>query len=117
MRELPGTVDVILTAPLDREEYAEYFLEITATDSASPPHASSANITVLVEDENDCKPMFLKNSSRIIISGNTSLNAILYTFNVSDCDEIGKSCIYIMISSKPKKVIIWSVNFLQLICQ
>ena len=94
IREQPGTVDVILTESLDREEYTEYLLEITATDSASPRHSSSANVTVLVEDENDCIPMFTKNSSNIIISVNTSFSTILFTFNVSDCDENSKSFIF-----------------------
>ena len=91
LRGLPGGVEVILNASLDREEFAKYLLEIKATDSGSPPLTSSANITVSVEDENDCIPIFSQNSSNIIVSTSTPVNTILYTFNASDCDESSMS--------------------------
>ena len=44
---------------LDREVQSEYTLVVSATDSGNPPQSSTAFVTVVVDDINDNKPVFV----------------------------------------------------------
>ena len=53
-----GEMRVAENAIVDYETVTEYALLVTATDSGEPPNTGSAEITVLVGDENDEFPVF-----------------------------------------------------------
>ena len=43
---------------LDRESINNYTLIITATDGGALPRSATANVTILINDENDNSPTF-----------------------------------------------------------
>ena len=53
------TGDIKTTRTLDREQHETVRLIITATDGASPPISTVANVVVRVLDENDNRPQFV----------------------------------------------------------
>ncbi|GAB1604153.1 protocadherin beta-16-like [Argonauta hians] len=65
--------------PLDREQQSRYNLEVIACDKGTPPLTSTANISIMVTDENDNAPYFtfpLNNPFMLNISYNSSQNNI-----------------------------------------
>uniref|UniRef100_A0AAY3ZWT0 FAT atypical cadherin 1 n=1 Tax=Denticeps clupeoides TaxID=299321 RepID=A0AAY3ZWT0_9TELE len=50
---------------LDREQQDEHILEITVTDSGTPPRSTVVRVIVKVLDENDNKPQFLEKIYKI----------------------------------------------------
>ena len=44
---------------LDRESINNYTLIITATDGGAQPRSATANVTILINDENDNSPRFI----------------------------------------------------------
>ncbi|VDL83636.1 unnamed protein product [Nippostrongylus brasiliensis] len=53
-----ATGELLVLAPLDREENTEHFLTVQAIDSGSPRLSSTADIKITVLDENDNRPEF-----------------------------------------------------------
>ena len=53
------TGEINTTRVLDREQRSIFRLVVTATDAASPPFYSAANVLVRVLDENDNRPRFV----------------------------------------------------------
>ncbi|XP_035525618.1 protocadherin gamma-C4-like [Morone saxatilis] len=52
--------ELVTSGALDRESFSEYNIEITATDSGSPPLSSKKSVTVQITDINDNAPTFEK---------------------------------------------------------
>ena len=52
-----GTITSLQT--LDREEVAEYFIQVWAVNQAQPPMTSSVQVRVNIDDENDNTPLFI----------------------------------------------------------
>lgn len=53
---------------LDRENKAEYSLEVVATDKGSPALSATVTVQVRVLDVNDNNPVFTKNSYTVEVS-------------------------------------------------
>ncbi|KAM8910644.1 protocadherin gamma-C5-like isoform 13-T13 [Spinachia spinachia] len=71
---------------LDREHFPEYNIEITATDSGSPPLSSKKTIPVSITDVNDNPPTFTQPSYNVYLKENGVPGSILYSVSASDVD-------------------------------
>ncbi|KAM9356582.1 protocadherin gamma-C5-like [Symphorus nematophorus] len=78
--------ELVTTGPLDRESFSEYNIEITATDSGSPPLSSKKTIPVSITDVNDNPPVFTQPSYNVYLKENGVPGSILYSISASDLD-------------------------------
>ncbi|KAM8732989.1 uncharacterized protein AB9X84_024892 [Acanthopagrus schlegelii] len=78
---------LILQRPLDREQAAQHWLLLTATDGGKPSKSGTINITVVVSDVNDNPPVCDKQKYTITIKENAPAGTFLVTVNASDSDE------------------------------
>ncbi|XP_035983400.1 protocadherin gamma-C5 isoform X8 [Fundulus heteroclitus] len=72
---------------LDRENVSVYNVEITATDSGSPPLSSKKTIHVSITDVNDNPPIFTQPSYIVYLKENGVPGSILYSVSASDLDS------------------------------
>uniref|UniRef100_A0A665UJE8 Protocadherin gamma-C5-like n=1 Tax=Echeneis naucrates TaxID=173247 RepID=A0A665UJE8_ECHNA len=77
---------LVTNGPLDRETFSEYNIEITATDSGSPPLSSKKTIPVTITDVNDNPPVFTQPSYNVYLKENGVPGSILYSVSASDLD-------------------------------
>ncbi|XP_022615845.1 protocadherin gamma-C5-like [Seriola dumerili] len=77
---------LVTNGPLDRESFSEYNIEITATDSGSPPLSSKKTINVIITDVNDNPPVFTQPSYNVYLKENGVPGSILYSVSASDLD-------------------------------
>ncbi|XP_027133989.1 protocadherin gamma-C5 isoform X2 [Larimichthys crocea] len=77
---------LVTSGPLDRESFSEYNIEITATDSGSPPLSTKKTINVSVTDVNDNPPIFTQPSYNVYLKENGVAGSILYSVSASDVD-------------------------------
>ncbi|XP_034399754.1 protocadherin gamma-C5-like isoform X10 [Cyclopterus lumpus] len=77
---------LVTSGLLDREHFSEYNMEITATDSGSPPLSSKKIIAVSITDVNDNPPVFTQPSYNVYLKENGVPGSILYSVSASDLD-------------------------------
>nr|XP_033489320.1 protocadherin gamma-C5-like [Epinephelus lanceolatus] len=77
---------LVTSGALDRERFSEYSIEITATDSGSPPLSSKKFIPVSITDVNDNPPIFTQPSYNVYLKENGVPGSILYSVSASDLD-------------------------------
>uniref|UniRef100_A0A8C6UY59 Cadherin domain-containing protein n=1 Tax=Neogobius melanostomus TaxID=47308 RepID=A0A8C6UY59_9GOBI len=77
---------LVTSGPLDRESFSVYNVEITATDSGSPPLSSKKSIPVSISDVNDNPPVFSQPSYTVYLKENGVPGSILYSVSASDLD-------------------------------
>ncbi|XP_069387714.1 protocadherin gamma-C5-like isoform X7 [Paralichthys olivaceus] len=77
---------LVTSGALDRESFSEYNIEITATDSGSPPLSSKKIIPVSITDVNDNPPVFSQPSYNVYLKENGIPGSILYSVSASDLD-------------------------------
>ncbi|XP_045886278.1 protocadherin gamma-C5-like [Micropterus dolomieu] len=77
---------LVTSGALDRESFPEYNIEITATDSGSPPLSSKKTINVSIADVNDNPPVFTQPSYNVYLKENGVPGSILYSVSASDLD-------------------------------
>ncbi|XP_039872084.1 protocadherin gamma-C5-like isoform X6 [Simochromis diagramma] len=77
---------LVTSGPLDRESFPEYNVEITATDSGSPPLTSKNIIPVIITDVNDNPPVFTQRNYNVYLKENGVPGSILYSVSASDLD-------------------------------
>ncbi|XP_072295804.1 protocadherin gamma-C5-like [Eucyclogobius newberryi] len=77
---------LVTSGSLDRERFPFYNVEITATDSGSPPLSSKKTIFVSVSDVNDNPPVFSQPSYNVYLKENGVPGSILYSVSASDLD-------------------------------
>ncbi|CAF87907.1 unnamed protein product, partial [Tetraodon nigroviridis] len=78
--------ELITSGVLDREKISEYNIEVTATDSGSPPLSSRKIIPVSITDVNDNPPVFTQASYNVYLKENGLPGSILYSVSASDLD-------------------------------
>ncbi|XP_035983405.1 protocadherin gamma-C5-like [Fundulus heteroclitus] len=78
---------MVTNGPLDRERISEFKIEITATDSGSPPLSSTRIIPVSITDINDSPPYFSQPSYNVYLKENMVPGSILYSVSASDLDS------------------------------
>ncbi|XP_056238399.1 protocadherin gamma-C5-like isoform X50 [Seriola aureovittata] len=77
---------LVTRGSLDRESFSQYNVEITATDSGSPPLSSKKTINVIITDVNDNPPVFTQPSYNVYLKENGVPGSILYSVSASDLD-------------------------------
>ncbi|XP_070693406.1 protocadherin gamma-C5-like [Pempheris klunzingeri] len=77
---------LVTSGALDRESFSQYNIEITATDSGSPPLSSKKTIPVSITDVNDNPPVFTQPSYNVYLKENGVPGSILYSVSASDLD-------------------------------
>lgn len=84
-----GNIDgnVKLIGELDREEMANYTLNVIAKDKGHPPLSSMMEVTMVVLDVNDNTPSFSQNIYDIEIEENTFTGTDILQVFASDADE------------------------------
>ncbi|XP_068596702.1 protocadherin gamma-C5-like [Brachionichthys hirsutus] len=104
---------LVTSGPLDRERFSEYNIEITATDSGSPPLSSKKVIPVSITDVNDNPPVFTQPSYNVYLKENGVPGSILYSVSASDPDSGGNAKIsYSILDSKVQDVSVSSYVYM-----
>lgn len=86
--EIDSTTGMISTnSTLDREEWNVYYLIIMAQDSSTTdPRTATANLTIVVEDENDNTPTFAQPVYEAYISERTMMGDFVFGARAKDND-------------------------------
>ncbi|XP_043982226.1 protocadherin gamma-C5-like isoform X17 [Gambusia affinis] len=104
---------LITAGVLDREKTAEYNVEITATDSGSPPLLSKKTIHVSITDVNDNTPVFTQSFYNVYLKENGVPGSILYSVSASDLDSGENAKIsYSILDSKVQDVSVSSYVYI-----
>ncbi|KAK2849119.1 hypothetical protein Q5P01_008953 [Channa striata] len=104
---------LVTSGPLDRESFSEYNIEITATDSGSPPLSSTKIIPVSITDVNDNPPVFTQPSYNVYLKENGVPGSILYSVSASDLDSGENAKIsYSILDSKVQDVSVSSYVYI-----
>ncbi|XP_066480590.1 protocadherin alpha-3-like [Tiliqua scincoides] len=77
---------VVLDAPLDREQVAEYKLVVRAEDQGVPSLSSSSSFVVSIGDVNDNAPTFAQPTYTVFVKENNPPGAHIFTVLASDPD-------------------------------
>ncbi|XP_056094144.1 protocadherin alpha-8-like [Rhinichthys klamathensis goyatoka] len=78
---------LVLQKPLDREHKAEHNIILTAIDGGNPPRSGSLNITVLVLDVNDNRPVFSQDVYSSTLHENVQNGTLVMKILASDSDH------------------------------
>ncbi|XP_047209284.1 protocadherin gamma-C5-like [Girardinichthys multiradiatus] len=104
---------LVTNGVLDRENVSEYNIEITATDSGSPPLSSKKTIHVSITDVNDNPPIFTQSSYNVYLKENGVPGSILYSVSASDLDSGENAKIsYSILDSKVQDVSVSSYVYI-----
>ncbi|KAK6740380.1 hypothetical protein RB195_008692 [Necator americanus] len=93
-----GTTGIVhVTGVVDRETVSEYQLRIKATDSGRYKQMLSiANLTIVVDDENDNNPVIRNKILDIFVPNNLKIGDVVHVVDAMDSDE--KSILFYNIS-------------------
>ncbi|KAM4586829.1 protocadherin gamma-C5-like isoform 13-T13 [Fundulus diaphanus] len=104
---------LVTVGTLDRESASDYNIEITATDSGSPPLSSKKTIHVSITDVNDNPPVFTQPSYNVYLKENMVAGSILYSVSASDLDSGENAKIsYSILDSKVQDVSVSSYVYI-----
>ncbi|XP_053342438.1 protocadherin alpha-8-like [Clarias gariepinus] len=78
---------LVLQKPLDRERKAEHKLILTAFDGGSPQRSGALNITVIVLDVNDNRPIFSQDVYTTTLKENTPMGTLVLKLHANDNDD------------------------------
>ncbi|KAL3973062.1 F-box protein 15 [Sarotherodon galilaeus] len=104
---------LVTSGLVDRESFPEYNIEITATDSGTPPLSSKKVIPVTITDVNDNAPVFTQKTYNVYLKENGVPGSILYSVSASDLDfgENAKVS-YCILDSKVQEVSVSSYVYI-----
>ncbi|XP_055782690.1 protocadherin alpha-2-like isoform X39 [Salvelinus fontinalis] len=77
---------LVLSKPLDREQNCKHELLLTAVDGGNPPKSGLLNVTVIVLDTNDNRPVFNQDIYSVSLNENSPIGTIVTAVNASDAD-------------------------------
>ncbi|XP_033948135.1 protocadherin alpha-8-like [Pseudochaenichthys georgianus] len=78
---------LVLKKSLDREQKNKHTLLVTAVDGGKPPKSGTLNVSIIVLDINDNRPMFNQEIYHISIHENIALSTSIFRMNATDLDE------------------------------
>ncbi|XP_060905093.1 protocadherin alpha-3-like [Labrus mixtus] len=78
---------LVLKKSLDREQKKEHLLIVTAVDGGKPQRSGTSNISIVVLDSNDNRPMFSQDTYQLEINENTPVGTTVTRVNAIDPDE------------------------------
>ncbi|XP_042319254.1 protocadherin gamma-C5-like isoform X3 [Sceloporus undulatus] len=79
--------ELVLEQPLDREQQSEHQLILTAYDGGDPILSGTAELTIVVLDNNDNEPAFDLPVYKISFLENIPVGSLIFKLNASDPDE------------------------------
>ena len=79
--------EMVLTAPLDRENNEDHKLLLIAYDGGSPQKSGTVKINVIVLDANDNAPVFTQAVYRVSVSENSSKGSVVLIVSATDADQ------------------------------
>ena len=77
---------IVTSAPLDREQRAQFVLVIECQDNGLSPRFSVGQLTVTVQDENDNAPVFSRDAYAADVSENGKPEVVVLTVSATDAD-------------------------------
>ena len=83
----PNTGEISSSIPLDRESINSYSFTVVATDNGTPSLSSTAEVNILVTDENDIAPVFSQTRYTGMVSENAAMGTSVLQVLASDGDE------------------------------
>nr|XP_019963417.1 PREDICTED: protocadherin alpha-8-like [Paralichthys olivaceus] len=78
---------LVLKKSLDREQASKHLLFVTATDGGKPPRSGALNVSIIVLDSNDNRPVFSQEIYQIEIQENVPVGTSVIKINATDPDE------------------------------
>ncbi|XP_034400097.1 protocadherin alpha-8-like [Cyclopterus lumpus] len=78
---------LVLKKTLDREKKNKLALLVTAVDGGKPPKSGTLNVSIIVLDSNDNRPIFSQDTYQIEIYENTPFGTLIIKMNATDPDE------------------------------
>ena len=90
---------IFVQGELDRERTQVYQLEVTASNSQNGSivddiQTDIANVTIIITDINDNRPVFTKMQYRFTAAENVTIATVVGLVNATDADEEGNQLIY-----------------------
>ncbi|XP_072812149.1 protocadherin gamma-B3 isoform X11 [Vicugna pacos] len=79
--------ELVVKAPLDREEQSCHLLVLTAVDGGEPARSCTTQIRVVVADANDNPPVFTQDMYRVSVQENLPLGSSVLRVMATDLDE------------------------------
>uniref|UniRef100_UPI0037E7B6F2 protocadherin alpha-8-like n=1 Tax=Semicossyphus pulcher TaxID=241346 RepID=UPI0037E7B6F2 len=78
---------LVLKKSLDREQKDKHTLLVTAVDGGKPQRSGTLNVSIIVLDINDNRPMFSQEIYQIEIQENVAVSTSVFQMNATDPDE------------------------------
>ncbi|XP_028444589.1 protocadherin alpha-8-like [Perca flavescens] len=78
---------LVLKKSLDREQKDKHTLLVTAVDGGKPPRSGTLNVSIIVLDSNDNRPIFSQEIYQIEIQENVPVGTSIFQMNATDPDE------------------------------
>uniref|UniRef100_A0AAQ4QEM1 Protocadherin alpha 8-like n=1 Tax=Gasterosteus aculeatus aculeatus TaxID=481459 RepID=A0AAQ4QEM1_GASAC len=78
---------LVLKKSLDREQKNNHTLVVTAVDGGKPPKSGTLNVSIIVLDSNDNRPIFSQEIYQITLNENVSVGTSVIQLNATDSDE------------------------------
>ncbi|XP_061644593.1 protocadherin alpha-13-like [Phyllopteryx taeniolatus] len=78
---------LVLKKSLDREQKDKHSLLVTAADGGKPPRCGALNVSIVVLDSNDNRPVFSQDIYEMTIAENIEIGTSIFQMNATDADE------------------------------
>ncbi|XP_037117261.1 protocadherin alpha-13-like [Syngnathus acus] len=78
---------LVLKKSLDREQKDKHWLLVTAVDGGKPPLSGTLNVSIVVLDSNDNRPIFSQDIYEVTIAENIKIGTAIFQMNATDPDE------------------------------
>uniref|UniRef100_A0A3Q3LCG0 Si:ch73-379j16.2 n=1 Tax=Mastacembelus armatus TaxID=205130 RepID=A0A3Q3LCG0_9TELE len=78
---------LVLKKSLDREQTSKHTLLVTAVDGGKPQRSGTLNVSIIVLDSNDNRPVFSQEIYQISIKENVPIGSSIFVMNATDPDE------------------------------
>ncbi|XP_027133972.1 protocadherin alpha-8 isoform X36 [Larimichthys crocea] len=78
---------LVLRKSLDREQKNKHMLFVTAVDGGKPQRSGTLNVSIIVLDSNDNRPVFSQDTYQIEIYENVPVGTTVTNVNATDADE------------------------------
>ncbi|KAJ0050193.1 hypothetical protein NL108_014072 [Boleophthalmus pectinirostris] len=85
--DLSKTPFLVLKKPLDREQSKTHYLLLTAVDGGKPRRSGTLNVTIIVLDSNDNRPVFTQEVYEISLRENVEIGTVVITLTATDADD------------------------------
>ncbi|XP_027133956.1 protocadherin alpha-2 isoform X32 [Larimichthys crocea] len=94
---------LVLKKSLDREQKKKHTLLVTAVDGGKPQRSGTLNVSIIVLDSNDNRPVFSQDTYQIALKENVLVGTSIFKINATDLDEGSNSEIEYSLGKTLKK--------------